>query len=128
MGSDLVVPVPMERQGLEIDGGECLLGYLHPVLIASWVEARFDMKACSGASVAKEIEDHRVAHQRTPTPIGGNVAEHPVFDLVPLAGPGREVARRDRQAGCIRQPLETELPQPRATPVAPTRIRGDQQL
>ena len=42
--------------------------------------------------------DHRPADQRSPSPVLGDVAEHLVLDLVPLARPGREVAHRDPQA------------------------------
>src|SRR5512135_3325744 len=63
-----------------------------------------------------------------PPPVLRDVAEHPVFDLVPLARPGREVTHRDLQSRLIRQILEADLPQSVAPPVAPARVGRDQQL
>ena len=69
-----------------------------------------------------------MVQQRTTPPVLRDVAEHPVFDLVPLARPGREVTHRDLQSRLIRQILEADLPQSVAPPVAPARVGRDQQL
>ena len=39
-------------------------------------------------SAPDQIDDGFVADQRTPAPVLGDEGEHPVFDLVPLAGSG----------------------------------------
>jgi hypothetical protein len=43
-----------------------------------------------------EADDDGQTDQRLSTPVGGDVREHPVFDLVPLAAAGWEMANGDR--------------------------------
>ena len=50
-----------------------------------------------------------------------------MFDLVPFAGSGREVAHGDGEVGLVGQPLQFDLPQPEAGPVTAAAIRCDQQ-
>ena len=45
-----------------------------------------------------QIDDDFVTHQGSPAPVLGDVAEHPVLDLVPLARSRREVAHMDGQS------------------------------
>ena len=66
--------------------------------------------------------------QRAAPPVLRDVAEHPVFDLIPLARPRREVAHRDPQAGLIGQLLQLHLPETATAPVRAAAIGSDQQL
>ena len=50
-----------------------------------------------------------------------------MLNLVPLAGPGREMADRDGKVQLVGQLLQFPLPQSQACPVAAARVRGDQQ-
>ena len=52
----------------------------------------------------------------------------PMLDLVPFAGPRREMADRELQSEVIGQALQRHLPEPRPVTVAPTSIGRDQQL
>lgn len=64
--------------------------------------------------------NHRMTHQRPPTPVLRDMAEQPMFDLVPLACSRREVAHTDLQPHFVRQQLQTHFPQPRSTAVPPS--------
>src|SRR2546425_1216577 len=66
-----------------------------------------------GTGGANEIDDHRETHQRLATPVGADVGKEPMLDLVPLAGPGRQVTDGDRQAragGGAPRPAATGVP------------------
>ena len=55
---------------------------------------------CRGA--ANQVYNHCPAFEWATTPIMRDVTEHPMFDLVPLARPRREMADRDCQAQFVR--------------------------
>src|ERR1700704_1839554 len=64
--------------------------------------------------------------QRPPPPILRNMTKHPMFDLVPLAGPRRKVPDVERQTDLVGELLECDLPQPIATGIAPPTIGRDE--
>src|SRR5450756_2806096 len=95
--------------------------------VAAAVESRAYLQPCLGRRVGDEIDDDLVADQWLAAPVLCDVAEHAVFDLVPLAGAGREVADVDGQAQLGRQVLQGYLPEPAATAVAATTVGRDQE-
>ena len=64
--------------------------------------------------------------QRPPPPILRNMTKHPMFDLLPLAGPRRKVPDVERQTDLVGELLEFDLPQPMATGIAPPTIGRDE--
>ena len=68
-----------------------------------------------------------MAYQRLAPPVLGDMTEHPVLNLVPFAGAGREVGHRDTQPERIRQLLQLEFPPSAAAAVGTTAVSGDQQ-
>jgi hypothetical protein len=44
-----------------------------------------------------QVDDHFMAHQRSASPVLGDVGEHAVLNLVPLAGAWREMTDGDLQ-------------------------------
>src|SRR5207249_782442 len=54
--------------------------------------------------------------------------EHPVLDLVPLAGPRRIVTHHHVQSGFITEALQVVLPGPVATSVAAPAVGADEHL
>src|SRR5438034_3751842 len=64
--------------------------------------------------------------QRPPPPILRNMTKHPMFDLIPLAGPRRKVPDVERQTDLVGELLEFDLPQPIATGIAPPTIGRDE--
>jgi hypothetical protein len=54
-------------------------------------------------------------------------AEEAMFDLVPFAGAGREVADLDREPGLVCELLQFGLPEPAAVAVTAAAVGGDRQ-
>ena len=54
-----------------------------------------------GGGGADEFHDHFLADEWLAAPVGTDLSEHTVFDLVPLAGAGGEVADRDAQTAFV---------------------------
>jgi Subunit ChlI of Mg-chelatase len=48
-----------------------------------------------GLCTSDQINDHCMVHQWPPAPVLGDVAEHPMLDLIPLAGTRWEVTHRE---------------------------------
>lgn len=65
--------------------------------------------------------------QGSATPILRDMGKHPMFNLIPLTGPRRQMAHRNGQAQRIGQALQLRLPQPCAPAVTAARIGDDQQ-
>jgi hypothetical protein len=78
--------------------------------------------------MADQVHHDLQAPQGLTTPILRDVAEHPVLDLIPLARTRWKVADRNRQADLIRKSLNSDLPQPSPTAVAPATIGNHQQF
>src|SRR5262249_29655913 len=76
---------------------------------------------------ADEVHNNFIGFQGLALPVPRDVAEQPVFDLIPLAGPGWEMADFDRQPGLVAQPLQFGLPKAIPTAVAAATVGGDQQ-
>ena len=53
-----------------------------------------DGQSCFGRRVADEVNYDSLTDKWPSSPVVRNVAEHPVFDLIPLTRAGREVAHR----------------------------------
>src|SRR5438093_2713716 len=94
---DRVVPVTMELCWLYSHVFEFSARDLHPGGIALLVQAGSDLQPGLRGGAPDQLDDHLVTDQRLPAPVLGDVAEHAMLDLVPLAGAGREVADGDPQ-------------------------------
>src|SRR5215217_2540895 len=126
-GMNRVVPVAVEPMPFEAHRGELRVGHGHAFGVQPAIQLRSNAESRPTPRRADETDDRRQVHQRGAPPVHRDVGEQPVLDLVPLARAGREVTDRDGEAGAIRQALQLPLPEPQACPVAPARIRGDQQ-
>src|SRR5437016_9728261 len=67
------------------------------------------------------------AEQGSAAPVVGDVAEHAVLDLVPLARAGREVTDLHGQTQLVGQVLQLQSPQAHAVAVASSAVGRDQQ-
>ena len=112
----------------ECESSEFLLRDHAAFRIGLGVEFRLNRKAFLRGGVAEEFHDDLPARQRHGSPVGGDVAEHPVFDLVPLARPGRIVGDRDQEMRLIRQLLQLQLEEPAAARITPSTVGGDIEL
>src|SRR5450432_688024 len=115
--------VSLDLQSAELLGRDLLAGR-----ITTTIESRADDEATAVGRVAVEVDDRFVRAQRTAAPVDRNEGEHPVLDLVPLAGAGREVTDVDREGEFVGEPLKFGLPHTRSVAVATTSISGDEDL
>ena len=117
----------MEVVRLEIERGQLCVGDLDAGRVLASIEFGANLQAGPCRRVGDQIDNDFVTDQRPPTPVLGNVREHPMLDLVPFAGPGREVAHVHWQPQADRQGLQSDLPQTTPAAVASSTIGRDQQ-
>lgn len=101
----------MELVGDEVDGRELCVGDLDRALVGVLVEFGVDLQAGGRGGGTDEGYDGLAADERLAAPVAGDEAEQAVFDFVPLAGSGREVADPDLKARLVGQVLQLGLPQ-----------------
>src|SRR5438876_483277 len=80
-----------------------------------------------GGAGRDQFDDDPVADERLGAPVPADEGEEPVFDFVPLAGAGRQVADHNIEAEFVGQLLQFAFPQPHPRAVAAAAVRGDQQ-
>ena len=112
----------------ECESSEFLLRYHAAFLVGVGVEFRLNREPFLGCRVTDEFHDDFPALQRNRPPVGGDVTEHPVFNLVPLARPGRIVGDGDLELRLIRKLLQLQLEEAAATGIAPSTIRCNVEL
>src|SRR5438093_3973533 len=117
----------MELLLLESQALHLLRCHLLPSRVAVVIQRRPNRSARRRRGVADQVDDHLPTHQRSPAPILGNMAEHPVLDLVPLTRPRWKVAHRDAQACLVRQTLQLDLPQAAPAAVGATAISREEE-
>src|ERR1039458_3389593 len=85
-----VVPIAVEVIALEVDQCQFFVGDLRAGGVLGRIEfgANLQPGACCG--VGDQRDDDLVAHERATAPVLGDVAKHPMLDLVPFAGAGGE--------------------------------------
>ena len=123
---DRVVPIAMELVSLDVKISIHVLLHFDSDGVVFWVQDGPYLEPLSRGGVGNQIDNHLMAGEGVATPVLGDVAKHPVFDLIPLAGPRRKVAHADAQAGLICESLEFRLPEVTTVIVAATRICCDE--
>ena len=118
----------MKIRPLDFDLFQCFIGHLDSFRIGVGINFGLDFQPSPGRRADDQIDHYFMAEQGLPPPIHADMAEHPMLDLVPLAGPRREMAHRDVQPGLVGQSLQGHLPQPHPRSVAATTIGSHQQL
>ena len=98
-----------------------------PLRVDVFINAGPDAQSVSRGCAANQIDDDLPANQGTAAPIGSDVAEHAMLDLVPLTGTGRKVTHVDRELYLVGQFLQFALPQPYPVAIAAAAVRRDQQ-
>src|SRR5436309_2929582 len=117
----------MEAMRCEVDRGHLGVRDVLAFRIGSAIELTPHAQPDRGAGGTDEIDDHRETHERLAAPVGADVREEPVLDLVPLAGPGRKVTDGDRHTRAVGQPLQFPFPQPHAGSITAAGVRRDEQ-
>ena len=124
--ADCVVPISVERVLPNLDGREFFVGDFDALLISVLIEFCADSKSLPGSCVADQIDNDGATDERLSTPVLSDVTEHPMFNLVPFARSGGEMANRNLETEIVRELLNRQLPQAQPTPVASAGVRCDQ--
>src|SRR5438105_4727255 len=124
---DCVVPVAMELGTFDVDGGHVCIVYDNAAGILAGVEFAAHGEAGFGCGGRDQFDDDPVADERLGAPVLTDEGEEPVFDFVPLAGAGRQVADHDVEAEFVGQFLQLAFPQPHPRAVAAASVSGNQQ-
>src|SRR5687767_9694447 len=96
--AERIVPLAVEFGPFESKSSELGGGHLLPGGVLTLVQGRADLQTTFRPRVGNQINNDCMAHQGAPTPILGDLREHPVLDLVPLAGARRKVTHGNLQA------------------------------
>ena len=102
---DGVVPLAVELGAFEVDGSHFCIRYDNAAGVLAGVEFTAHSEAGFGGSGRNQLDDHAIADERLGAPVLADEGEEAVFDFVPLAGAGRQVADRDVEAelvSCLR--------------------------
>ena len=89
---DSVVPFGMKGITGYVEGRHFLVGDFDAFWIGVGIEFAADRQAGLGCGVRDQFDRDDNACERRSTPVLGDVAEHPVLDLVPLGSAGRIMA------------------------------------
>src|SRR5512143_969976 len=76
------------------------------------IQSRLDSKPWGGAGTADEADDDLATFQGLAAPVGSNVTEHVMFNLIPLARAWRQMADTDTKSAVIGEALQLPLPEP----------------
>ena len=118
----------MELGALDV---ECLhlgIAYLDTLGVAVGVEIAVDLEPGAGACGTDQADDGGQVGERLAAPVLADEREQAMFDLVPFAGPRRQVADADLQVQLACQFLQLDLPQANARPIRAAAVGGDQGL
>src|SRR2546427_2093953 len=126
MGPVTLVPTPLKamRRGSNLPHLSVL--DLLPRLVFPCIQNRLDGQPTLGRGSSDEVHDGLETDERPPLPVHADEGEEPMLDLVPLARSRRVVTDRNRHPHLIRELLEMKFPCSKATSVASTGIRADQ--
>src|SRR4051794_15820904 len=123
-GAQAVVPFTMKLVPLEGQFSKLFVRHLEPRFVGILVQLGPNVEPCFGGRAADQIDHDLAAGQGASAPVVGDVAEHPMFDRVPLAGSGWKVTDLDLNAELIGQLLQLAFPPP--IPVGAATIRRNQ--
>src|SRR6266446_9180080 len=110
----------------QTDGRELRIGDGDAAGVLAAIEFRPDTEAGPTVRRPNQAHDGGEVDERRAAPIHRDVRKQPVLDLVPLAGPWREMTHRDGEARAGGELLQFPLPQPQAGAVAAAGVRGHQ--
>ena len=78
----------------DIETCHLLICYFNAFWVPVLIKLGVDGQSCFGRRIADEVNYDSLTDKGPSSPVVRNVAEHPVFDLIPLTRAGREVAHR----------------------------------
>ncbi len=74
---------------------ELLIGHFDAGGVTAGVEFRLNLQALVSRCIRNQVDDNFMAGQRLAPPVHTDMTEHPMFDLVPFAGPWWKMAHRN---------------------------------
>ena len=110
MRKNRIVPLAVDVGSLKPNGRHLASAHLDASRILPSIEGRLDAQPRGRAGTANEADDHLTAQQGLSTPVRGDVANHAMLALVPLARARRQMASRHTQPRLIGEPLPLRLP------------------
>ena len=113
---------------LDRDGSQIFVGDLDPCFVIGSVERRLDTQSLLSCCATNQVHDDFSTQKRSGAPVFSDMTKHPVFNLVPFAGAGWEVADMDHHSQLVGQPLKFYLPQLHAKTIAPATVCRDEQF
>src|SRR5579864_3866337 len=116
----------MEVVAIDLERGHLSIRDLQALRIRALVDLGSHLQPALGRGGRDQLDDHLVAYERTPPPVHPDMREEPMLDLVPLAGPGRQVADVKGQTCLVGEVLQRRLPEPYARAVAAAPIGHDE--
>lgn len=122
-----VIPIAVKRMQLQVETRHLRISNLLSFGVPAGVDFATHDQSMSRPCGPNQIHDNRQTFQRPASPVSTDKRKQPVFNLVPLACPGREMTDRNRQPHLIGQSPEFPLPQAGPGSVASARIGCDQQ-
>src|SRR4051794_17582020 len=90
----------------EVEAGHLLVADFDLRRILPHVEVRLDSQAGLGGGGADQVDDDLMTDEGATPPVHADMGKESVLDRVPLAGAGRQVADRHRQATPIGEALQ----------------------
>jgi hypothetical protein len=94
----------------ELDALYGFIGDDLPLGIGRSVNLGADLQALRGGSMIDQIDDDGKAFERFASPVLGDVAEHAMLNLVPLAGSWRQMTDLQDESRFVGKSLERHLP------------------
>src|SRR5215468_827067 len=96
--------------------------------VASLVESSTNHESAVVRGVCDQVDDGLVGAEGATAPVDRDERKEAVLDLVPLAGPWREMTDADGEAEFVGDALQIVLPDVGAVAVAATGVGGDENL
>src|SRR5258708_22953591 len=125
---DRIIPLRMECVTLDIEGFHLCVSDLDTLRVVTCIKLASHRQASPGRGGGNQFDHRFAADQRSSSPGLGNMAEQPMFDLVPFPGSRRLMAYIKRQAGFVSQVLQLNLEQAHAGTIRTTATRRDHHL
>src|SRR5271167_1084274 len=116
---DLIVPIAVELVASKTDLRDVCVRHLDARLVGSLIQLGMDSKAGGCSRGGNQTDDDLQAGQGLAAPVLADEGKQPVFNLVPLAGSGREMAYGDPQLDFVREFCSSVFHNRRREPLLP---------
>src|SRR5260370_42349497 len=124
---DFIVPFTMILAAFHVASSQFLVADFPTFLVGAVVDPRMDFQSRFCGCRADRFNYDLQGLQRRALPIAGNVAKHPMFDLVPFARSRGIVVDFDDQTRLVTPLLQLHLPQAGPRTVAAAAVSCHQQ-